>query len=154
MTIERRSKMRYPLELNVRYQTLETRAASAGAGQTVNMSSNGLLVACHAAPDEGTRLRLTVEWPSLLNGSTPLQLVTVGSVVRATDSNFAVAFENYQFRTMGRTARQPDAILETRPLPKVAMGGAGALPPAMDSRPASPYGRGLTRSLSLVKLKS
>ncbi len=153
MTIERRSKMRYPLELNVRYQTLESKTAGAGAGQTVNMSSSGLLVTCDAALREGTRLRLTVEWPSLLNGNTPLQLVTVGSVVRATESNFAVAFENYQFRTMGRKAREAETVLETLPLPRVAVGGAG-LPPVADTRLASPYGRGMTRSLSLVRAKS
>ena len=149
MIIERRSKMRYPLELNVRYQTLETQASIAGAGQTVNMSSNGLLVAGHAALSEGTRLKLTVEWPSLLNGNTPLQLVTVGSVVRATDSNFAVAFENYQFRTMARRSRQP--VLEAQPLPRLAVGSA--LPAGGDSHFVPSHARGNTRSLSLVRLK-
>ena len=150
MTIERRSKMRYPLELNVRYQTMETQATTAGAGQTVNMSSNGLLVAGHADLSEGTRLKLTVEWPSLLNGNTPLQLVTVGSVVRATDSNFAVAFENYQFRTMGRRMQQ-QPVPETQPLPRLAIGGA--LAAAADSHFAPSHARGGARSLSLVRLK-
>jgi hypothetical protein len=47
-------------------------------------------------------MQLTIEWPSLLNGATPLQLVTFGKVVRSSQGGFAVAVESYQFRTMKR----------------------------------------------------
>jgi len=152
MTIERRSKMRYPLELNVRYQTLETRAPTGGSGQTVNMSSSGLLVAGQAELSEGTRLRVTVEWPSLLNGNTPLQLVTIASVVRCTESSFAVAFENYQFRTMSRKAKLQEPAQQARELPKLAAAGGGFA--AAESRHPSTqsHSRGGTRSLALVPL--
>jgi hypothetical protein len=52
---------------------------------------------------EGVRLKLTIEWPSLLNGTTPLQLVTFGKVVRTSEQGFAIALEHYQFRTMRRS---------------------------------------------------
>jgi hypothetical protein len=152
MTTERRSKLRYPLELNVRYQSLEMTAPTTGAGQTMNISSSGLLVACRADLAQGTRLKLTVEWPSLLNGDTPLQLVTVGTVVRRTESGFAVVFENYQFRTMSRKTTQPSVPLEVSALASVAVGGTGLA--AGDGRPTSQQGRGMTRSLSLVPAKS
>jgi hypothetical protein len=151
MTTERRSKVRYPLELNVRYQTLEVTAPMAGAGQTLNMSSSGLLMMCQTELSEGTRVRVTVEWPSLLNGNTPLQLVTVGAVVRHTESSFAIAFENYQFRTMSRKAKT-SIPLEMPALASVAVGGTGL--PAGDTRIGSPHGRGSARSLSLVPAKS
>ena len=47
-------------------------------------------------------MKVTIEWPSLLNGITPLQLVTIGKVVRRKGPTLAVALEHYQFRTMSR----------------------------------------------------
>src|ERR1700691_1506261 len=103
MENERRVKSRYPLELNVRYQTLGAVAPGAGAGQTSNISSSDMILACASNIPEGTRLKLFVEWPSLLNGTTPLQLITVGTVVRCTQIGISIAFDTYQFRTMSRT---------------------------------------------------
>src|ERR1700681_2589799 len=103
MDNERRVKSRYPLELNVRYQTMGASCPVAGVGQTLNMSSSGMLVTCRSDVPEGTRLKAIVEWPSLLNGTTPLQLITVGTVVRRDGVSLSIAFESYQFRTMGRS---------------------------------------------------
>jgi hypothetical protein len=100
--MERRVKARYPLELNVRYHTLGRSNPVYGVGRTLNLSSNGALVASPDKMTEGVRLKLTIEWPSLLNGTTPLQLVTYGKVVRSSEDGFAVALETYQFRTMKR----------------------------------------------------
>jgi PilZ domain len=111
MEKERRAKLRYPLELNARYQTLGMANPVAGIGQTVNVSSSGAFIACGANFREGTRLRVVIEWPSLLNGTTPLQLVTLGTVVRRQHAGLAIAFEGYQFRTAGRrgnVATMPD----------------------------------------------
>ncbi len=101
MSSERRTKARYPLELAVHYQTLGAQPTR-GAGRTVNVSSSGALIAAEHDFDEGARLKITIEWPSLLDGITPLQLVTTGRVVRHRESNFGVAFDWYQFRTMKR----------------------------------------------------
>src|ERR1700683_1817232 len=103
MENERRVKSRYPLELNVRYQTIWAAGPGAGAGQTWNISSSGMLLACASNIPEGTRLKLFVEWPSLLNGTTPLQLITVGTVVPCTQIGISIAFDSYQFKTMSRT---------------------------------------------------
>ena len=61
-----------------------------------------MLLACASDIPEGTRLKIYVEWPSLLNGTTPLQLITVGTVVRRNQLGVSVVFDSYQFRTMGR----------------------------------------------------
>jgi hypothetical protein len=105
MDTERRSKLRYPLELTVGYQALRRGTEITGIGHTVNVSSCGLLMVAQHAFAEGARLKMTIEWPSLLNGTTPLQLVARGKVVRQLGPNVAVALEQYQFRTKGRTAR-------------------------------------------------
>jgi hypothetical protein len=103
MSNERRVKSRYPLLLNVRYQTMGSDGPVAGVGQTVNVSSGGMLLACATSIAEGTRLKTFIEWPSLLNGTTPLQLIAVGTVIRCAAIGVSVVFESYQFRTMSRT---------------------------------------------------
>ena len=100
--IERRSKARYPVRLTVRYHTVGRKNSVNGVGQTVNMSSGGLLVSAPHEIREGARMEINVEWPLLLDGNIPLQLVAVGRVVRSGDSVFAITFAQYQFRTMGR----------------------------------------------------
>lgn len=102
MENERRVKSRYRLELNARYHTLAGVVPVAGVGTTVNVSSSGMLLSCPGNFPEGTRMKIFIEWPSLLNGTTPLQLITVGRVVRCTEAGVSITFESYQFRTMSR----------------------------------------------------
>lgn len=100
--IERRSKARYPVSLAVRYRTVGRNNRVDGVGHTLNMSSGGLLVSAEHEVSAGARMEINVEWPLLLNGKVPLQLVASGRVVRCGGSMFAVSFAQYQFRTMGR----------------------------------------------------
>jgi hypothetical protein len=100
--LERRTKIRYPVTLTVRYRTLGRYHPISGLGRTVNMSSGGILVASEQGMALGTRLEINLEWPSLLDGLIPLQLVAVGKVVRCVESGFALSFMQYQFRTMSR----------------------------------------------------
>jgi len=103
--IERRTKARYPVKLTVRYRTVGRAQHVTGVGHTVNMSSGGLLVYAEHEVIAGARLEVNVEWPLLLDGAVPLQLVAHGKVVRCGGSMFAISFAQYQFRTMGRIIR-------------------------------------------------
>jgi len=103
---ERRSKFRFPLDLNVRFRPLSGSLFS-GAGRAVNVSSGGVLVVSKrvVSPKEisvGELVEMSIEWPSLLDGKIPLQLFAVGYVVRRRTFDFAAAFERYQFRTLNR----------------------------------------------------
>jgi len=100
--LERRSKIRYPVSLNVKYRTVGRSDRISGVGRTLNMSSGGLLIAADQRTEVGAKVELNVEWPSLLDGMIPLQLVAIGRVVRCLESGFALAFTQYQFRTMSR----------------------------------------------------
>jgi len=113
---ERRVKTRYPIELKVRYQATGAAGQTDGVGQTVNMSSSGMLLACSSQVAETSRIKLFVEWPSLLNGTTPLQLIMVGTVVRCGREGICVAFESYQFRTMSRARHQSSVAEMPRPI--------------------------------------
>src|SRR5271170_3081424 len=84
-------------------------------GQTVNISSSGMHLACASEISEGTRLKMFVEWPSLLNGTTPLQLITVGTVVRCTQIGVSILFDSYQFRTMSRARNSNVTQMPERP---------------------------------------
>jgi hypothetical protein len=103
--MERRSKARYPVKLTVRYRTVGRAQSVNGVGQTLNMSSGGLLVSAEEEVRAGQRLEVNVEWPLMLNGTVPLQLVAHGKVVRCGGSVFAISFVQYQFRTMGRVLK-------------------------------------------------
>jgi hypothetical protein len=105
--IERRVRARYPVRLPARYRTLDGRIELAGTGFTVNVSSGGLLLTCQHEIKPGARMEIQVDWPSLLESTIPLQLVTSGRVVRSEPTVFAVEFAGYQFRTM-----------RSRPFPK------------------------------------
>jgi PilZ domain len=113
---DRRSKVRFPLELRVRYRSLARRCPAAGTGVVMNISRSGVLISCAHAISEGVRIELNIEWPSLLDGRVPLQVVTVGRVVRCEPSSFAVVMARYQFRTTKK-----------RELPIRLVGGAWGL---------------------------
>ena len=67
------------------------------------MSSCGLLIASEEAQiSTGARLQLTVDWPFLLHGITPLQLIVSCRVTRSMPEEFAVKLDQYQFRTRKR----------------------------------------------------
>jgi PilZ domain-containing protein len=97
---ERRLKFRYPFDLVVRFRSSSAGPRFSGTGQVVNLSSGGVLVASERQVTEGALVEMSIEWPSLLNGRVPLQLVATGRVLRLEASHFAATFERYQFRTM------------------------------------------------------
>ena len=101
-SFERRLKVRFSFELRVRYRTLGRGYSLAGAGRVVNMSSGGMLVTCEHEIRERTRMEVDIEWPFLLDGRVPLQLIAVGRVVRSAAFSFAVVLDRHQFRTMRR----------------------------------------------------
>jgi hypothetical protein len=107
--MERRSKVRFPLELRVSYRTLGRGTPRAGEGWVVNMNRGGVLVSAQHEISAGTRMELSIEWPSLLHGRVPLRFVTVGDVVRCDTSSFAVALARYQFRTAKKKVTSIDS---------------------------------------------
>ena len=94
---ERRFKIRFPIALGVRF--VLHRPPMVGTGQTLNLSSSGALITSQQRPSVRQRIDLFVDWPVMLNGATPLQLVAVGYVVRSDAGVFALSFERYEFRT-------------------------------------------------------
>jgi hypothetical protein len=114
---ERRLRFRYPLDLSARFRSRFEMSLFDGTGRVVNVSSGGALVAseCIVSRDEigvGAQVEMSIAWPSLLDGRIPLQLFAVGRVLRRGASDFAVAFERHQFRTLIKSSRLGSIELE------------------------------------------
>ncbi len=102
---ERREKFRYRLNLSVRFGSSGAGSSLSGEGTIVNMSSGGALIASGDQPLVGELVEMRIEWPSLLDGRIPLQLIVLGRILRRGPSRFAAAFERHEFRTMQRSGQ-------------------------------------------------
>jgi hypothetical protein len=115
---ERRLRFRYPLDLRVRFQSSAAGARLSGAGLAVNVSSGGVFVASNHPVTVGALVEMSIDWPSMLDGTIPLQLVAVGRVLRRGVAHFAASFDRHEFRTLRSPSRTPDgvtALLHRRP---------------------------------------
>jgi hypothetical protein len=117
---ERRLKPRYPLNLAVHFRSLSEGSLFSGAGRVVNASSSGILVTWQSPVSEreirvGVKVEVSIEWPSLLDGRTHLQLIAVGRIVRRGASDFAIRFVRHEFRTL-RNSTQGKACLRSDPV--------------------------------------
>ena len=100
---ERRKSSRFPIELEVRYKTLNQRAEIlAGNGRTLNISSSGVLFTSDHDLPVGTRLELSISWPAQLNEKCLLNLVARGRVTRHSKGQLALQIQQYEFRTQSR----------------------------------------------------
>ena len=102
-TDDRRTSNRLPIEREVRYKVLGGKKAvkQTGLGKTLNMSSGGVLFTTESPLPEGERVEVAIAWPAQLNDTLPLKLVAMGRLVRAEDSQAALAIERYEFKTRG-----------------------------------------------------
>jgi hypothetical protein len=100
---DRRNKIRYPLELSLRYQAIlpNLHYGPFERGRTVNFASHSFLVSTDAlVPMMGAKVRVRVDWPVALDGKLPLQFIVAGRVARIAGNNFAVVFNRHEFRVM------------------------------------------------------
>ena len=101
---DRRRSRRFAIEAEVSWRQRAGRSTElAGKGTIVNISSSGILFMSDPKPEVGEQLQLSVDWPVVLDGSTPLKLAIRGKVVRAQAHSVAVQIMNYEFRTRAQT---------------------------------------------------
>lgn len=98
--VDRRQSDRFPIAREVRYRILDKRiAAESGKGNTLNMSSSGVLFAVEGAVPPGLRVELSINWPVKLNDKCALRFVARGRVVRAERGTAAIEILEHEFRT-------------------------------------------------------
>jgi|SRR5579884_466133 len=97
---DRRGADRFPIERDVKYRVLTRKSGEeAGAGKTVNMSSNGVLFTTDHVLLPGRRVEVSISWPAQLNAKVALKLVARGRVVRYEPGMAAIEIQQYEFRT-------------------------------------------------------
>jgi hypothetical protein len=99
---ERRSTDRFPIEREMRYKVVSKRSGNeAGAGQTVNFSSGGVLFSTEQMLIPGKKIELAISWPAQLDSKCSLKLLARGRIVRCENAKAAVEIQQYEFRTLG-----------------------------------------------------
>jgi hypothetical protein len=108
----RREQRRFALALKLTYTS---KSGEHGSGELCNMGSSGLLFQCAHRFVKGELVKVSLEWPYLLDGSCPLRLSVQGRVLRSGDSGTAVAIMKHEFRTARR--KVPAESIPTTPEP-------------------------------------
>ncbi len=102
---DRRGNDRFPIVREVRYKIMNPRGTvEIGTGQTINISSAGVLFNAQTPLTPGKRLELSISWPAQLDGKCGLKLIARGRVIRCHGTEVAIEIDNYEFRTAGSGA--------------------------------------------------
>lgn len=102
---DRRRAIRFPLEMDLRYRHGVQRATW-NQGQSINISSSGILIRTEDRFRKGMKIEVAINWPKMLEDRIPLQLIVLGRVVRAVRGGIAVEFKRSEFRTVSLAARE------------------------------------------------
>ena len=98
--LDRRTSVRFPLTLDVRYSVLHrTGPIETGSGQLVDVSSSGLRFTAQAPVERGLKLDVAINWPVLLDGRIQLQLTVSGVVIRSSGNEVSMRIQKHDFRT-------------------------------------------------------
>ena len=104
---ERRNRLRFPLETELRFQVpgeRRSKAAIQGIGQAENMSSRGLAFRTETPIHTGSRLSVSLAWPAQLDNHCILRLVVEGKITRTDGDLVVLQIERHDFRTSGKGA--------------------------------------------------
>jgi hypothetical protein len=106
----RRGNDRFPIIRDLRYRVLGGRGnAGWGTGETLDISSTGILFRAETPLPPGKRLELSISWPAQLDGKCALKLVARCRVTRCKGTEVAVEMDKYEFRTQGTRGLLPQS---------------------------------------------
>lgn len=100
---DRRRAIRFPLEMDLRYRN-GVRRDSWNKGQSINISSSGLLIKTEDRLTQGMKIEVAIHWPKMLDDRVPLQLIVKGRVARVSPVGVAVEVQRFEFRTSSTMA--------------------------------------------------
>jgi len=100
---DRRTSLRFPLNRGLKHHGIGASNGQAGCGETINISSRGVLFKTKERVRRGEWLELAISWPAQLNPRVKLQLVARGPVVRIEEGRVALAIHQHEFRTQSVT---------------------------------------------------
>jgi len=104
---DRRKDRRYGIHLDLRWKLIRRRRVlETGVGQTVDLSSGGILFVPGRTLPVGLNVELAITWPVLLRNEAPMQLIVSGRIVRTSPNGTAVEMAQHEFRTMSTSGEQ------------------------------------------------
>jgi hypothetical protein len=100
---DRREKGRFPIRRELRYKVLQDATVlEVGTGETLNISSGGVLFSAGRDLKPGCFVELSISWPVLLDDACPMRLIVFGRVLRSSTALTACTIDKYEFRTQAR----------------------------------------------------
>lgn len=88
---------RYPLHLPLRFRAYRGPAlVKSGEGETLSIGVRDVLFWTDEAPKGGLVAELSIDWPVLLNGRTPLQLCIFGEIVSCSGQHVLVHITDHE----------------------------------------------------------
>ena len=103
-TRERRRGCRFPIQLAIHYERLNSPVALHGMGTTMDFSRSGIAFTTEDHLPVGSMIRASVDWPAKLDGHCALKFIAFGHVVRSDGGHAAVTIQTHNFRTRGNTS--------------------------------------------------
>jgi hypothetical protein len=121
--VDRRVKSRFSISREMRYKLLRDGSIiGSGNGQTINMSSGGVLFASDRNIEPETYVELSISWPVLLDNNCPMRLIVFGRLVHSADGRCACTIDKYEFRTQARALQTTVTVRNDSMLLKWAEG--------------------------------
>ena len=101
---ERRKRLRFPLETELRYQVCGRGHGDLGrgTGQVRDIGSRGLAFRADGPIEPGWRLSVSMAWPARLDNQCMLRLGFEGVVIRTHGNLVVLTIERPEFRTAGK----------------------------------------------------
>jgi hypothetical protein len=110
-TPESRRSIRFPIRCKLQFKmSNDGSAIFAGTGETLNMSSSGVLFESDCDSPVGGQIELLIDWPVQLHKDCLLRLVEQGRVVRHENRHFAVKIERFEFRKQAASLLEKSAL--------------------------------------------
>ena len=95
----RRYSRRFPIVCDVSYRIIKPRSeVIAGRGETLNISSAGVLFTVEHDLRQGIILKLSIAWPAKLADGCLLSLVVTGYLIRQQKQQAAINILKHEFR--------------------------------------------------------
>lgn len=122
---DRRRDRRYHLQLELKWKLIRRRRVlDVGVGQTIDISSGGILFDAGRHLPDGLNVELSISWPVLLHNVAPMQLIASGKIVRGDGRRVAIQTVQHEFRTVGHSSERSDAPAAGPHNPAMVSGGA------------------------------
>jgi hypothetical protein len=103
----RRRTHRFSMRLAAKFRRIEPRSSLDRiiVGESLNISSKGLLFTASEAFTAGEVVEAFIDWPMLLDSRIRLTLVIEGVILRTGKDRMAMRIERYEFKTRSITER-------------------------------------------------